>query len=95
MVQECQTGVHRAPPELWPQLGEEFRCPYSAVVSAGVADTTGVRWRSGFRSGIRWRGEFHCCGGGDGAVVPGHAQTPHWVGKRFRDHFLAAPFLKA
>jgi hypothetical protein len=38
-----ETGLHRAPPELWPQLGgEEVRGPSSAVVSTGVADTPAV-----------------------------------------------------
>ncbi len=35
-----KTGLHRAPPELWPRLGrEEVRGPSSEAVSAGVADT--------------------------------------------------------
>jgi hypothetical protein len=35
-----ETGFHRAPPELWPQLGgEEVRGPSSETVTAGVADT--------------------------------------------------------
>jgi hypothetical protein len=38
-----KTGLHRAPPELWPQLGgKEVRGSSSEAVSAGVADTVAV-----------------------------------------------------
>jgi hypothetical protein len=41
LCSSTETGLHRAPPKLWPQLGgEEVRGPSSAAVSAGVADTT-------------------------------------------------------
>ncbi len=36
-------GLHRSPPELWPQLGGgEVRGPTFAAVSAAVADTAAV-----------------------------------------------------
>jgi hypothetical protein len=39
-VQKRETGLHRAPPDLWPQLGgQEVRGPSSEAVSAGVGDT--------------------------------------------------------
>jgi hypothetical protein len=42
-TEASRTGLHRAPPELWPRLGgEEVRGPSSEAVSAGVADTAAV-----------------------------------------------------
>ncbi len=78
-MQECQTGLHRAPPELWPQLGgEEFRGPSFAAASAGVVYTVAVS-----------------AGMADSAAVkavtappfPAVQQPLHWIGKRFRDRF--------
>jgi hypothetical protein len=38
-----ETGLHRAPPELWPHLGGvEVRGPSFEAVSAGVADSAAV-----------------------------------------------------
>ncbi len=82
-----RTGLHRTPPELWPQLGrEEVRGPFSEAVSAGVADTAA---------------DFAAvtAGAADSAAVetllappvPGVQKPPHWVGKRFQDRFAAAP----
>ncbi len=46
VVHRCniaETGLHRAPPELWHRLGgEELRGPSSVAASAGAADTTVV-----------------------------------------------------
>jgi hypothetical protein len=79
-ITAMETGLHRAPPELWPQLGgEEVRGPSSEAVTAGIADTTA-----------------------DSAAVEtlmalpvlGVQKPPRWVGKRFRDRFVAAPLLK-
>jgi hypothetical protein len=88
-VRQCssaETGLHRAPPELWPRLGgEEVRGPSYEAVYTGVADTAAVS-----------------AGAADSAAVetlvvppvPGVQKPSHWVGKRFRDRFAAAPLLK-
>jgi hypothetical protein len=85
-VQQRKTGLHRAPPELWPWLGgEEVKGPSSEAVSAGVADTAAVS-----------------AGAADSAAVetlvappvPGVQKHPRWVGKWFRDRFAVAPLLK-
>jgi hypothetical protein len=40
IITAMETGLLRAPPELWPRLGgEEVRGPSSEAVTAGVADT--------------------------------------------------------
>ncbi len=51
-------GPHRAPPELWPQLGgEEVRGPPSEAVFAGVADTAAdsAAVSAGAVSPLLWR----------------------------------------
>ncbi len=79
-----KTGLHRPPPELWPRLGrEEVRGLSSEVVSAGIADTVA-----------------DSAGAADSAAVEmlmappvlGVQKPPRWVGKWFRDCFVAAPF---
>ncbi len=86
-IQQHETGLHRAPPELWPRLGgEEVRGPSSEAVSAGVADTAA---------------DFvaKSAGAADSAAVEtlvappvlGVQKPPRWVGKRFWDRFAAAP----
>jgi hypothetical protein len=88
-VQERQTSLHRAPPELWPQLGgEEVRGPTSAAVSAGVADTTAVSLGAADSVAAS-------TGAADSAAVeavtslpvPGVQKPPRWAGKRFREPF--------
>ena len=75
-----RTGLHRAPPELWPRLGgEEVRGPSSEAVSAGVAD---IAADSAAVEPLM------------APLVPGVQKPPRWVGKRFRDRFAAAPLLK-
>ena len=79
-----RTGLHRAPPELWPRLGgEEVRGPSSEAVSAGVAGTAA---------------DFAADSAAVETLlappVPGVQKPPRWVGKRFRDRFAAAPLLK-
>jgi hypothetical protein len=89
-VQQRETGLHRTPPELWPQLeGEEVRGPSSEAVSAGVADT------------VAYSAAVSACAADSVAVetlmvplVPGGQKPLRWVGKRFRDHFAVAPLLK-
>jgi hypothetical protein len=77
-----KTVLHRAPPELWPRLGNgEVRGPSSEAETAGVADTAA-----------------DSAGAADSAAVetlvappvPGVQKPPRWVGKRFRDRFAAA-----
>ncbi len=86
-VQERQTGLHRAPPELWPQLGgEEARGPSSAAASAGVADTAAVAAGAAVPAAVE---------AVMAPLVPGVQKPPRWVGKRFWDHFAAAARLKA
>jgi hypothetical protein len=47
-VKQCETGLHRAPPELWPRLGgDEDRGSTSAAVSAGVAGAAAVAVSAG------------------------------------------------
>jgi hypothetical protein len=83
-------GLHRAPPELWPQLGrEEVRGPSSGVVYAGIADTAGDS------------AEVSAGAADSGAVetlmappVPGMQKPLRWVGKRFQDRFTAEPLFK-
>jgi hypothetical protein len=85
-----ETGLHRAPPELWPWLGgEEVRGPSSEAVTASVADTAAD-------SAAVSTGEANSA-----AVetlmappVPGVQKPPRCVGKRFRDRFTAGPILK-
>jgi hypothetical protein len=88
-VQQRETGLHRAPPELWPQLGtEEVRGPSSEAVSAGVADTAADS--AAVSAGVA-----------DSAVVemlvappvPGVQKPPRWVGERFRDRFAATAYV--
>jgi hypothetical protein len=78
----AETGLHRAPPKLWPQLGgEEVRGPSSEAVSAGAVDSAAAS-----------------AGGADFAAVetvtappvPGVQKPLRWVGKRSRDRFVAA-----
>jgi hypothetical protein len=68
---------------------EEVRGPSSEAVSAGVANTA-----ADFAA--------ESAGAADSAAVetlvappvPGVQKPPRWVGKRFRDRFVAAPLLK-
>ncbi len=89
-MQQCETGLHRTPPELWPRLGgEEVRGPSSEAVSAGIADT--VAYSAAVSAGAA-----------DSAAVetlmvppvPGVQKPLRWVGKWFRDRFAVAPLLK-
>jgi hypothetical protein len=95
-MQQRETGLHRAPPELWPWLGGDgVRGPTSVPVSAGVADTVAVSAGTA-DSGVA------SAGAADSTAVevvmalpvPDMQKPPRWVGKRFRDRFTAAP-LKA
>ncbi len=92
-VQQRETGLHRAPPELWPQLGtEEVRGPSSEAVSAGVADTAADS--AAVSAAVS-------AGAADSAVVemlvappvPGVQKPPRWVGERFRDRFAATAYV--
>ncbi len=83
-VQQRETGLHRAPPKLWPRLGgEEVRGPSAEAVSAGVAETTADS------AAVSATVETLMA-----PPVPGVQKPPHWVGKQFRDRFTATPFLK-
>jgi hypothetical protein len=74
-----KTVLHRAPPELWPRLGNgEVRGPSSEAETAGVADTAGAAVSVAVETLVA-------------PPVPGVQKPPRWVGKRFRDRFAAAP----
>ncbi len=78
-MQQRETGLHRAPPELWPQLGgDEVRGPTSAAVSAGVADTVAVAVSAGVADSAAVETVM-------APPVPGKQKPPRWVGKRFQD----------
>jgi hypothetical protein len=94
-VQRRETGLYRAPPELWPQLGGgEVRGPTSTAVSTGVAGTAAVAVSAGEADSTATS-----AGSTDSAAVelvmalpvPGVQKPPRWVGKRFWDRFEAAP----
>jgi hypothetical protein len=79
--------LHRAPPELWPQLGrEEVRGPSSEAVSAGVADTPAVS------AGLADSTAVEAL---TASPVPGVQKPPRWGGKWFWDRFEAAAPLRA
>jgi hypothetical protein len=80
-----ETGLHRAPPELWPWLGgEEVRGPSSEAVSAGVADTAAVSAVAADSAAVETL---------MAPPVLGVQKPLCWIGKRFRDHFAALPLL--
>ncbi len=85
-----ETGLHRAPPELWPRLGrEEVRGPFSEAVTAGVADTAADSAAVSADAADSAAVETLMA-----PPVPGVQKPPRWVGKQFRDRIEAAP-LKA
>ncbi len=89
-MQQRETGLHRAPPELWPRLGgEEVRGPSSEAVSDGVADTAADSAAVSTDTADSAAVETLMA-----PPVPGVQKPPRWVGKRFRDRFAAAPLLK-
>ena len=78
-----KTVLHRAPPELWPRLGNgEVRGPSSEAETAGVADTAADSASAA---------DFAAVETLVAPPVPGVQKPPRWVGKRFRDRFAAAP----
>jgi hypothetical protein len=86
MYNSTETGLHRAPPELWPQLGgEEVRDPSSEAVSAGIADTAAVTAGAADSVAVS-------AGVADSATVetvmaspvPGVQKPLRWVGKQFK-----------
>ena len=83
-IQQHETGLHRAPPELWPRLGKgEVRGPSSEAVSAGVADIAAD-------SAADVAADSAAVEPLMAPLVPGVQKPPRWVGKRFRDRFAAA-----
>jgi hypothetical protein len=83
-------GLHRASPELWPRLGgEEVRGPSSEVVYADVADTAADS--TAVSAGVADSAAVETL---VAPQVPGEQKPLRWVGKRFRDRFVAATLLK-
>jgi hypothetical protein len=87
-----ETGLHRASPKLWPQLGgEEVRGPSSEVVSIGVADTAAVS--AGAADSVAASTDAADSAAVETVTVPpvpGVQKPPRWVGKRFQGCFVAA-----
>jgi hypothetical protein len=72
----AETGLHRAPPELWPQLGgEEVRGPSSVAVPANVAGIAAVAVSAGAADSAAVEAVI-------ALPVPGVQKPPRWVGKR-------------